>query len=921
MGVHARLGPPAIFTAPGHAMAYNSLSQDGDLSPALPQASTRPLSTDFENLAGDVSVIDPNSSATANVGTLLKSITSASPSYEILDGDDYEDLRIPRREEHEINNRTSEQPPVRTASVSRHLPLHNPVPDLQSLQGAYVRNVERLEESAERLSTTSSLDDEIRKQKDLARRSSAASSRSSLQNGQHRPRNISTTSMSNSIVAVNTAARSGGYSPYSPSAYITSPTGSIQSNNQVQRRVSRNSKFSGQWPGGEREGRPLDMVLEPNPPTPLRIHEPDPDQLLEAPEDGDRPPSAASGDTFQQATTAFADFDGEYFPNGASAEREESFRRQLDLRRPPRARDSRMFSEAQPGESMIYYPAPVPVMINLPTKLSRTNIKQQQQRRMQALSGVPEEMRKSAVWLNGEVPPPEQDNRASQLPPQLRASAFFDNQPGVSPNLQLKNGSALHTLDSILDAAAYAPVSAFTDHPIVGKLGSEVYGREKKQRKSTQLDVEVKKKRRSSLSNILKIRKTSSNLEGGRVTSRESKLLDHEAGLSGDELEAADRSIAPDADELATPVAENMPRDEDDSESSDSDHQPGFSGAPTTLLAELQLRKEQQKQRNRTAADAFPNGMHSTLLEMDAVLQLQQRSRKQKHVTLAWEDHEAADKENFDDEDVPLGMLISEKDRANHFSTHRPIGLMERRELEDNEPLSHRRARLRGEPIQLPPTVTPPLSDGGEAETESKFKITLPGMAETELEEEEGESLAQRRARMREEKEKVTAGNFASDVASHLGLDAISKEVPKSKTPDPEETLGQRRQRLKDEAAEAEKKRPKIPTNTMADLLTRHPVGLREIPANPHHFVRTNTFGPAAMQPRNSFVPSVPAHMANLPYYNHSPYMNPAFVQSPMYTGMPQTVNPMAGMMPDPMGPPLNPQQRSVIDRWREGVM
>lgn len=75
-------------------------------------------------------------------------------------------------------------------------------------------------------------------------------------------------------------------------------------------------------------------------------------------------------------------------------------------------------------------------------------------------------------------------------------------------------------------------------------------------------------------------------------------------------------------------------------------------------------------------------------------------------------------------------------------------------------------------------------------------------------------------------------------------------------------------------------------------------------------------------------MPSVPAHMANLPYYNHAPYMNPGLnaSQPMMYPGMspmsPHLAgNPYAAMMPDPMGPPLNPQQRAVIDRWRQGIM
>ncbi|KAI9876144.1 MAG: hypothetical protein M1823_007333, partial [Watsoniomyces obsoletus] len=185
------------------------------------------------------------------------------------------------------------------------------------------------------------------------------------------------------------------------------------------------------------------------------------------------------------------------------------------------------------------------------------NFGDREKRRLQALSGIPDEMRKSAAWLSSENANLTEKRKSAALPPQLRATAFFD-QPSNAVAVQLKNGSAVQTLDSILDAAAHAPVSAFTDHPIAGRLGKEVYGLEKSPRKSVQLDKDTKKKRRSSLSNILKTRKSNSALDGnghGRITSRESKALDHEDGVSGDDLERTTaNSIAPDEDELATPI-------------------------------------------------------------------------------------------------------------------------------------------------------------------------------------------------------------------------------------------------------------------------------------------------------------------------------------------------------------------------------
>lgn len=935
-----------------HETTYNGnndMQAASPTSPTLPGFSHRPLSLTFEEISGAVSVIDPSAKDTGTgsggVGRVLKSFSSSSHSYEVVEDDDYEDdLATPRKlnfskglqdqpaSPNAINSTsTSEQRPLRTASVSRHLPLNHPIPDLQSMQGAYVKNVERLEESAERLSMTSSLDDELHRARvDQRRVERTASGASSNVSRNARPaRQFSTSSYSNSIIGVNRGGRTGGYSP---SGYITSPTGSIRSgswapNGSMHRRTSRSSRLAQEPHEPELEGRPLDIG---------EVMPVDYDAINRANErlDEDRPVTSASNKTYDQRDDPFADFDGSHYNGRHSLDR--SSLRRISLQHPPLARDSKAYREAQPGEKMIYYPAPVPVMLNLPNRLSRANFGDRDKRRTQVLSGIPDEMRKSAAWLSSEnVNSPDKRNLAA-LPPQLRASAFFDQQ-STSANIELKNGSAVQTLDSILDAAAHAPVSAFTDHPIVGHLGREVYGTEKASRKSIHMDKEAKKKRRSSLSNILKSRKSNGELDGqahGRITSRESKALEQEDGLSGDELEqAAAHSIAPGEDEtVPTPV--DIGHNDEDTESSESEHQPGFSGAPTTLLAELQMRKEAQKQRNRTAADAFPNGMHSTLLELDAVTQLQQRSRKQKHVTLAWEDHDAADRQNFDDEDVPLAVLFPEKERPNH-QDHRPMGLMEKKEREDNEPLSHRRARLRGEAVVLPRAQSLAASQTNRQENDSsKYKVDLPGLSTTELDEPEEETLAQRIKRMKEEKEKVSAGNFASDVASQLGLDTAEKPVEPSKTPEAEETLGQRRARLKEEATKASAAGPQM--RTLADVLQAHPAGARQISSEsqtskPGQLPRLNTFGPpksSTTQLNTGFsMPQLPAHMATLPYYNHTPYMNPAANGSArMLNGAafgangPYGYGP--GMQPDPMnGPPLDPQQRALIDRWRQGIV
>ncbi|ETI26790.1 hypothetical protein G647_10235 [Cladophialophora carrionii CBS 160.54] len=919
--------PVPADSADLHARSAASSSR----SPILPEISSPPLSLPFDlsSRDGDLPILSQAGSGSIGVGSLLKSLSS-SQSYQMVEADDYEEP-MPQYPEQQVRmdgpspvpEPAPFQPadaPIRTASISRHLPLNHPTPDAQSLQGALVKNVERLEESAERLSMTSSLEDELNKMKQDQKRLDRQSSAPPALDNIYRPsvqRQYSTGSWSNSILGVNHAARAGGYSP---SGYITSPTGSIRSGpwsppQLVERRSSQDSRRSHPLPEPPVEGRPLD--LHPDRRLSVSVY---PEDEVAAPEASprhshnstheDRPHTSASNDTYRQAQSAFENFDGVHYNGSMSIDAAASLARQISLSHPPLARDSKAYREPQPGERMIYYPAPVPVMLNLPQRLSRMDISEREKRRLQALSTVPDDFRKSAAWLGDQdlakLPGP---NTALKLPPQLRASAFFD-QPSVTKDLQLKNGSAVQTLDSILDAAAYAPVSAFTDHPIAGQVGKEVYGPDASPRKSMQLDGVKAKKRRSSISTMLKTRRSSTGLSAAGLTrskSRGSQNLDAEDHTSGDELErAAAESISPDADEI--------PDDEEDKDVAP----PGFSTAPTTLLAELQMRKEQQKLRNRTAADAFPNGMHSTLLELDAVTQLQQKARKTKHVTLAWEDHDEADKQNFDDDDIPLGVLFPGKDRTDHLNAHRPVGLMEKREMEDNEPLSHRRARLRGEPPQSAKSET--KSQVGE-ESRPPVLGEVPGLSEEPLPEDEEETLAQRAARIKLEKEKGTGGHFADEVASQLGISIKNDGPSPSKTPDVEETLAERRKRLKEGGAGDPRLRS---MHSMADILQAHPVGVREQPrpAGLPHPSSTQVHNPTYTTIWGSSQPNG-AFNASYAYPNNMPYMNagfgaplPAYLQPTYpyaYGNPPYIADPM-------MGPPLDPKQRAHIDRWRQSI-
>ena len=407
-------------------------------------------------------------------------------------------------------------------------------------------------------------------------------------------------------------------------------------------------------------------------------------------------------------------------------------------------------------------------------------------------------------------------------------------------------------------------------------------------------------------------------------------MLGGDGYISGDEADqAAAQSIAPDADEIP-----------DDKEEMEDTGPVGFSTAPTTLLAELQMRKAQQKQRNRTAADAFPNGMHSTLLELDAVTQLQQKSRKLKHVTLAWEDHDEADKHNFDDEDVPLGVLFPEKDRAATFNAQRPVGLLERREMEDNEPLSHRRARLRGEP-----SLMTARSHG------------IPDL----LDEPEDETLAQRAERLASAMKKHTA-----QLSQDLGPGKTAAQP--SKTPDAEETLAQRKKRLQQEALRNGQQKSgtgpgglsrQSSMHRLADILQAHPVGVRQV-SQESGVSGLGTAGPHKPLLQFDNAPQYPHMQMNMPrlpaqnlnwgntqqnggymnglygnfYPNSAPYMNGSFAGlTPSLYGAPMPMHMQQSMTQNPyeyspqpyvqdpmMGPPLDPKQRAQIDQWRQSI-
>jgi len=909
----------------------------------------------------------------------------------------------PNQSRHSPGSDTMEQP----RTVSRHgsTSLQHPTPDLQSIQGAYVGNIERLEESAGRLSMSSDIGEELRKMKLEQKRSE--SRRSSIMNSQTDERLPSPplrrqvsygygSHASSSIVGTNAAARSGGFSP---AAYFASPRSSVRSgsrshhNSVKERSMSQGARLT-QVTEPQQEGKPLDSPLSmrcanlvPQPESPTRALQvvnhgqeynlndveiplsqdldPEPDhaerELLPVDDMQDPRPST---DTARQANGLFLDFDGVHTvanPAEPSIEQAPLNRRRSShlLGRP------QSFLEPTPGENMVYYPAPVPMMLNLPKRLSRLPAApQRDKRRSEMLGGLPADARKSAAWLpdmdgivgeeqiptEDDLPPPprEQKRRTmADLPPQLRASMFFD-YPAVRQDVEVKGESAVATLDSILDASAFAPVSAFTDHPIVGRAGAEIYGKapvsRRADRASTQ-PLEPQKRRstinlltkRSSSADLLddsKKRNSSTMSLGNPFSRRKSNAQQFEDAEEYHKIDKADinREEAP----LQHPDAAEFDVQNDFHDAEDVDEQPEdeneateLSGQPTTLLAELQLRKQQQKSRNRTAATAFPDGMHSTLLQLDAVAHVQKQSRRQKHTTLAWEDPDVhrLGPENEDDEETPLGMLYpGRKTEFRRYDEDRPPGLIAQRAMEDNEPLSHRRARLRGEDVSL-----------RDQSLDNRNSIYPPDFAspldENDDDDDPNETLAQRIKRLKATQiptsHRPVSTDFSSELMSQFGgispaaepqpTDPAATTANAVEADQEEETLAQCRARLQAQSqsqsqprntSNPTQPRPTMTTRrSMADILTAHPAA---------------GAGVRTLSNELKFAPAPKTR--NTPWAQH---MNrqAGLGQVPMAAGVgvpPRGHNGGGGqvhLIVQGRGVEAGDGRRDMIDRWRQSVL
>ncbi|CAJ2510865.1 Uu.00g064900.m01.CDS01 [Anthostomella pinea] len=652
----------------------------------------------------------------------------------------------------------------------------------------------------------------------------------------------------------------------------------------------------------------------------------------------ERPRTAGSDGTYEQAERAFADFDGAHCsPHGELEESlnfetlfasptTESFLPSFNPEGPintPEPESSRpvmarpvypptvrpkSYLDPATGENMMFYPARVPMMLNLPLKLSKKpKAEVRNNRRSQVLSSMPEANRQS--WLPEYMPEPLMDplgpisnasapqlpadasmepadaskepatqplldersdsqlqvrpdpqpldrearnsrmsvlgpdKRKSRLdlaglPPQLRASAFFDLPSESSPAIQLKDGSAMATLDSILDASAKAPVTAFTDHAFAGTLGSETYGagnkRKSHMKRASATDLLVPKKRNS----FFHLRKLS-NLSRHSNSQDERRDTVVGAGTASsvkrsDELDEQSQHLAGSVDGEQAP--------DDDGEEQNEDEFLYDDGAPTTLLAELQKRKQQNKLRTRPITTAYPNGMHSTLLAMDTVAEMERKARKGKKINLAWEDPNTKQDDESDDEDTPLGLLMAAKSQNTGLigamaELNRPPGLMEQRDMEDNEPLSARRNRLQGReagPVKRMTLARGLKMSGALGSSSPQLRVDTP-----EEDEVEGETLGERMRRLRAREEggenalpqtRPVSTAFSVEMLSQLGdafkEDTDDQDKGKGKAiaqpTEEEETLGQRRRRLQAEREAKERELSSGRLSVTPKLTKRH---------------------------------------------------------------------------------------------------
>ena len=254
--------------------------------------------------------------------------------------------------------------------------------------------------------------------------------------------------------------------------------------------------------------------------------------------------------------------------------------------------------------------------------------------------------------------------------------------------------------------------------------------------------------------------------------------------------------------------------------------------------------------------------------------------------------------------------------------------------MEDNEPLSRRRARLKGEEMHF--------ANKGPFEQQrssTMYTLDIPTLSDKLLEEREEETLAQRSQRIKAEKEAATGlgVEFTKDVSSQPGLKA-EHVAPTATTPEAEETLGQRRKRLQEETLRNSRQPSRESSqnllglkarSSMADILSQHPATSARQPSSNGQHDNRMSYMPTFPQPMTNhfampgMMPSYPSFNAGMPYLNGAAsfsYNNPMMYNPGMAIQMGGYGQNAYMQDPMMMEAPLDPKQRDMIDRWRQSV-
>lgn len=832
-------------------VASNTTDSDPSRSPSPQTSSQRhrfqQLPLDADSLgAGD---LEPARAADdISVGRLVSMIrTMSSTSYDMVEEDDYEEViepksnSSPRAAPPPIDTTTAtntasdnqppsasfvaspDQPALQSPTSGHAVPLNHPTPDLQSLQGAYMGNVERLERSAERMSAGSAdIAREIRKM-DMEQK-----------------RRGSTSSVANSVAA---------------SSHVNhpSPRGSVRSvSRPPPSRLAQVSEHGHEDAGFNDAAQSVPVIPPPADNQYNYGHQYYPahveyDKL-------ERTSSIASMDTYQQAKVLFSDFDGVHC---VPQDKFQGPERQASLTKPAIAKQSMSYR----ADNMVYYPAPIPTTLNLPPRLSDKPPPAREKGRIHRLSAVLLGNRRSLPGLS--------------------------DGPATSRGIEVTQTSPVETLDRILNDSANAPVTNSTVRP---HTSSDVQRHSHRRTFSKNFPEQKKKRSSRSLFRFYK-RDPSPTVRPESAATRLSRPTEAEAADTRENMA------------LQSDVANELDGEMDHSEEDVRD----YMGPPNTLMAELETRKHELQHRTRTAPDSM--GLRSTLLQLDAVAQKLSERRRNTPTTMTW-NHNGHINDN--DDDVPLGVLFPEKPGIPVDT--RPLGLMEKRELEENEPLSGRCARLRGE---QPPSLSSRPSTMYLPDFQNSTEPDSGG---------EEETLAQRTKRLKAKNRSSTAtgSDFTSEVLaeiSHLKGSAQEGEMA------PEETLAELRSRLQRDSKPQLNRYANVPRTrrSMGSVSLMHPfTTARKSSYEPaiHHVPIYSQYGYNASRPSMHQMPvPVPPNYGHPNSYgygmthhpNNSSYSDAALGTNRMNYYYPNMETPV------PVGGGL--KQREMIDRWRQSVI